>query len=102
MYFICVPFVFNFHLICIQDDRTDNEVFNIGSGKNYSINEIYNEIKNLLESDIEPSFGKDFSFEAQNSLANIDKAKKIGWDVQTDLKTGLKKSIDYIKENVIS
>ena len=99
--FVYVDDVNNFHLICIQDDRTDNEVFNIGSGKNYSINEIYNEIKNLLGSDIEPSFGKDFSFEAQNSLANIDKAKKIGWDVQTDLKTGLKKSIDYIKENVI-
>ena len=99
--FVYVDDVNNFHLICIQDDKTDNEVFNIGSGKNYSINEIYNEIKNLLESDIKPSFGKDFSFEAQNSLANIDKAKKIGWDVQTDLKTGLKKSIDYIKENVI-
>jgi nucleoside-diphosphate-sugar epimerase len=100
--FVYVDDVNNFHLMCIQDDRTDNEVFNIGSGKNYSINEIYNEIKNLLQSDIEPLFSENFSFEAQNNLANINKAKDIGWNVKIDLKTGLKKSIDYIKENVIS
>jgi len=87
--------------MCIQDDRTDNEVFNIGSGKYYSINEIYSEIKHLLNSNIEPLFGENFSFEAQNNLADISKARKIGWNVKTDLKNGLKKSIDYIKENVI-
>ena len=99
--FVYVDDVNNFHLMCIQDDRTNNEVFNIGSGKYYSINEIYNEIKHLLNSNIEPLFGENFSFEAQNNLADISKARKIGWNVKTDLKNGLKKSIDYIKENVI-
>ena len=99
--FVYVDDVNNFHLMCIQDDRTNNEVFNIGSGKYYSINEIYNEIKHLLNSNIEPLFGENFSFEAQNNLADISKARKIGWNVKTDLNNGLKKSIDYIKENVI-
>ena len=99
--FVYVDDVNNFHLMCIQDDRTNNEVFNIGSGKYYSINEIYSEIKHLLNSNIEPLFGENFSFEAQNNLADISKARKIGWNVKTDLKNGLKKSIDYIKENVI-
>jgi len=100
--FVYVDDVNNFHLMCIQDSRTDNEVFNIGSGKYYSIKEIYNEIKNLLNSDIEPFFGENFSFEAQDNLADISKAKKIGWNLKTDLRNGLKKSIDYIKDNVIS
>jgi len=34
-------------------------------------------------------------------LANINEAKKIGWNPKTNLSEGLKKSIDYIKENVI-
>ena len=99
--FIYVEDVNDFHLMCIKNSNTNNEVFNIGSGKNYSIKYIYEEIKKILESDISPIFGKNLDFEAQENLANIDKANNIGWTPKIDLNTGLKKSIDYIKENVI-
>ena len=35
--FIYVDDVNDFHLMCIENSDTNNEVFNIGSGKNYSI-----------------------------------------------------------------
>ena len=99
--FIYVDDVNDFHLMCIQNSTTNNEVFNIGSGKNYSIKYIYDEIKKILKSDINPIFGENLDFEAQENLANIDKANNIGWTPKVDLNTGLKKSVDYIKENVI-
>ena len=99
--FIYVDDVNDFHLMCIKNSNTNNEVFNIGSGKNYSIKYIYEEIKKILESDISPIFGENLDFEAQENLANIDKANNIGWTPKVDLNTGLKKSVDYIKENVI-
>ena len=99
--FIYVDDVNDFHLMCIQNSTTNNEVFNIGSGKNYSIKYIYEEIKKILKSDINPIFGQNLDFEAQENLANIDKANNIGWTPTVDLNTGLKKSVDYIKENVI-
>lgn len=99
--FVYVDDVNDFHLMCINNDRTNNEVFNVGSGKNYSIKYIYEQIQSILGSDIRPVFAENFDFEAQENLANIDKAKKIGWNPKTDLSDGLKKSIDYIKENVI-
>lgn len=99
--FVYVDDVNNFHLMCIEDPKTNNEVFNIGSGKNYSIKDIYEQIQLILGSDISPLFEANFDFEAQENLANIDKAKKIGWNPSTDLNSGLKKSIDYIKEHVI-
>jgi len=76
-------------------------IFNIGSGKSYSIQSIYENITNILDSDIQPTFGKNFDFEAQENLANIDKAQKIGWYPKVSLSDGLKKSIDYIKEHII-
>ena len=79
----------------------NNNIYNIGSGKNYSIKSIYERIKSILNSDIKPIYGENFDFEAQDTLANIDQAKKIGWEPKTSISTGLKKSIDYIKENVI-
>ena len=99
--FVYVDDVNNFHLMCIDNDKTNNEVFNVGSGKNYSIKDIYEKIKSILDSDIDPLFGENFDFEAQENLANIDKAKHIGWNPTTDLSAGLKKSIDYIRKNVI-
>ena len=85
----------------MNNSKTDNEVFNVGSGKNYSIKFIYDRIKSLLDSDIDPIFSKNFDFEAQENLANIDKAQSIGWKPIVNLDTGLKHSIDYIKKNVI-
>jgi len=99
--FIYVDDVNDFHLMCIKNSNTNNEVFNVGSGKNYSIKYIFEQIKKILELDIDPIFGENLDFEAQENLANIDKANKIGWTPKVDLNTGLKKSIDYIKENVI-
>tara|TARA_B100001250_G_C19757004_1_gene770604 strand:+ start:250 stop:1179 length:930 start_codon:yes stop_codon:yes gene_type:complete len=100
--FIYVDDVNRFHLLCINNAKTDNRVFNIGSGKNYSIKYIYDRIKLLLKSDIEPKFGENFNFEAQDNLANIDKALSIGWKPLVNLDTGLKQSIDYIMSNVIT
>ena len=99
--FIYVDDVNDFHLMCIENNDTNNEVFNIGSGKNYSIKYIYEEIKKILQSDINPIFGKNLDFEAQENLASINKANSIGWTPKIDLNTGLKRSIDYIKKNVI-
>jgi|TARA_A200000113_G_scaffold16460_1_gene14653 UDP-glucose 4-epimerase len=99
--FVYVDDVNDFHLMCMQNKLTDNNIYNIGSGKNYSIKSIYERIKSILNSDIKPIYGENFDFEAQDTLANIDQAKKIGWEPKTSISIGLKKSIDYIKENVI-
>ena len=99
--FVYVDDVNDFHLMCMQNKLTDNNIYNIGSGKNYSIKSIYERIKSILNSDIKPIYGENFDFEAQDTLANIDQAKKIGWEPKTSISIGLKNSIDYIKENVI-
>ena len=99
--FVYVDDVNDFHLMCMQNKLTDNNIYNIGSGKNYSIKSIYERIKSIINSDIKQIYGENFDFEAQDTLANIDQAKKIGWEPKTSISIGLKKSIDYIKENVI-
>ena len=99
--FIYVDDVNRFHLLCMNNARTNNQVFNVGSGENYSIKYIYERIKFLLQSNINPKFAENFDFEAQDNLANIDKATSVGWKPIVNLDTGLRKSIHYIKTNVI-
>ena len=98
--FIYVDDVNEFHLITLEDSRTDGETYNLGSGVNYSVLDIYRELESILNTGLEPIFKDDLSGEAQENLADISKAKKMGWEPKTDLWQGLLKSIEYIQENV--
>lgn len=99
--FIHVDDVNNFHLRCIQDSRTDGKVFNIGSGENYSVNEIYKIVSELLEKKIKPVFKTDLPGEAEATLADIKLAKSIGWNPKMNIQEGLMTMINYIKEKVV-
>lgn len=98
--FIHVDDINDFHLKCITDDRTTGKVFNLGSGYNYSINEIYDIISNLLNSDIKPMYKTDLPGEAFENLADISEANKIGWFPKIKINDGLKTSIEYIKTEI--
>ena len=41
---------------CIEDPRTDGGVFNLGSGVNHSVREIFDAVQRLLASEISPIF----------------------------------------------
>ena len=67
------------------DDDAYGQVYNVGSGKNYSVNEIASFISDDTIN-IPPRIG-----EARNSLANIDKIKKtFAWKPETDVEKWIK------------
>ncbi len=98
--FIYIDDVNDFHMNCLNDLRTDNKTFNLGSGKNYSVLEIFELASGLLGKRIEPIFKPDLPGEAAVTLADITEAKKLGWKPKTDIKTGLIKAIEYIKSEM--
>ena len=67
------------------DDEAYGQVYNVGSGKNYSVNEIASFISDDTIN-IPPRIG-----EARNSLANIDKIQKtFAWKPQIDVEEWIK------------
>jgi UDP-glucose 4-epimerase len=98
--FIHVDDINVFHIQCMDDNRTTGKVFNLGSGENYSVNEIYNIIANLLKSEVKPIYKPDLPGEAFANLADISLAKSLGWSPKLSLQEGLKTSIDFIKNEL--
>ncbi|HUI28814.1 MAG TPA: NAD-dependent epimerase/dehydratase family protein [Candidatus Acidoferrales bacterium] len=98
--FIHVDDVNDFHELCITDPRTTSKVFNLGSGSNLSVNEIFSIIASLLGSQMKPIYQGDLPGEAVANLADITEARKLGWEPKVDLKTGLATSIDYIRKEL--
>lgn len=98
--FVYVDDVNDFHLMCIRDPRTDGKVFNIGSGINYSVREILDKISKMLGVDPDPIYKDDLPGEAQVTLADITKARSLGWEPKTSLEAGLERAIDYIRQEM--
>lgn len=94
--FIHVDDVNRFHELCISDGRTDNEVYNIGSGVNYSITDIYHHVSQLMGKTIPVVHAPDQPGEAQETLADTGKARALGWTPAITLDDGLKTMIDYL------
>jgi nucleoside-diphosphate-sugar epimerase len=96
--FVYIDDVNDFHLRCINDHRTDGQTFNLGSGENYSVNEVYQMISNILNIHISPVRKPDLLGEAQITLANIKKAQNLDWKPKTSIDSGLEKMVEYIKD----
>jgi nucleoside-diphosphate-sugar epimerase len=98
--FVYVDDVNDFHLLCMNDARTIGNVYNLGSGTNVSVSEIYERIRTLLGSSIQPTYKPDLPGEAEENLADITTARALGWEPKTSLDDGLCASIDFIRTHV--
>lgn len=99
--FISVDDVNAFHLLILSDPRTDGRVFNVGSGKNYSMLEIYELIASLLKTGITPVYEPDLPGEAEVTLADISDSVALGWRLRVGIEEGLARMIAHIRAHVL-
>ncbi|MDK2789606.1 MAG: UDP-glucose 4-epimerase [Methanothermococcus sp.] len=74
-----------------------NEIVNIGTGKEISVNELFNLISTELDYNDNPIYDKPRDGEVRKIYLNIDKAKKLGWSSEYDLKEGIRRTVEWIK-----
>ncbi|MBI5183132.1 MAG: GDP-mannose 4,6-dehydratase, partial [Nitrospinae bacterium] len=73
-------------------------VFNVGTGVEYSVNELYKRLTQLINSDILPLYGPFKHGEQRRSLLAWDKINKVtGWRPRFSFDEGLKKTISYFR-----
>jgi len=117
--FIFIDDVTEFNKMLLEREQAKNQTFNVGSGKVYSINEIYFGIDGILQTGIKPirkspsemyegieniTKGKSIKNEIVSHETNkftqsdISKARELlGWEPKTDLKKGLAASVEFVK-----
>ncbi|XRO75425.1 SDR family oxidoreductase [Methanocaldococcus sp. 28A] len=74
-----------------------NEIVNIGTGKETSVNELFNIIKNEIGFKGNAIHDKQREGEVYRIYLNIDKAKSLGWEPEVDLKEGIKRVVNWMK-----
>lgn len=78
-----------------------NQVYNVAYGASTSLNELFQIVKTNLNSSLVPVYKPERKGDIKNSLANINKAKKmLGYEPLVNLEQGMKLTIDWYKENL--
>lgn len=95
--FIYVDDVVNAFILAMKKD-IEYDIFNIGTGKNYSFNEVIKIINNYLGKDIKPIYKlnpiKNYVY---HTLADITKAEKIlGFKARISIEEGIKRIIEKL------
>jgi UDP-glucose 4-epimerase len=71
-------------------------VFNIGTGRSHTLNEVYEAIAGQLGFAGKPNYGPPREGDIKHSLANIDRAtKELGYQPRAHFHDGLKKTVAW-------
>jgi UDP-N-acetylglucosamine 4-epimerase len=82
-----------------QNNEAINKVYNVAAGENFSVNYLYNAVKNHLSSNHEATYREPREGDIRNSLADISLAKNLlGYKPSVKFEDGLKVTIEYFKQ----
>jgi len=88
----------NIRAMLCENEEAFNQVYNIAYGENYSVNYLYNSIREALGTDQEAINREIRTGDVRNSLADISKAKKLlGYNPLFSFKDGLPITIESYK-----
>ncbi len=95
--FIYVKDVVNAILIAENDERTNREVFNVGTGKETSLLQIIETLKEIAGSVPPVRFLPPREGDIKHSVADIRKLKQLGFSPSYTLKEGLERTFNWEK-----
>jgi len=86
---------------CTAPAEAVGEVFNVACGARASLNQLYAILQRLLERDVTPVYGSPRAGDVRDSLANIDKAKRLlGYSGAIQLEEGLTRALNWYRQSL--
>ena len=101
--FVYVEDINDFHLLCLEDERVNNKLYRLGSGKSTSMRELFDTIRSVMSSPMEPIIKErpsDPEFQPVEPTADISDARALGWVPKTSLEEGIAASVAYLKKEM--
>lgn len=82
------------NLLAAESDRASGSVINIAAGKRTSLNELWQSIRNIVDTDVEPRYAAPREGDVRDSVADLTLASDLlGYDPGIDLDEGLARTI---------
>jgi UDP-N-acetylglucosamine/UDP-N-acetylgalactosamine 4-epimerase len=82
-----------------NNKQSVNQVYNIAYGRQTSLLQLFDYLKKISTSNLEPLYAPERAGDVKHSLADISKAKNLlGYDPKISVEEGLKKTFEWYKE----
>lgn len=79
-------------------EKGADQIFNVGTGKGTTVNELFFHLKELMKFAKEAAYAPPRTGELFRSVLNCKKIEKgLGWKAKTDIRAGLQKTLDWYK-----
>jgi dTDP-L-rhamnose 4-epimerase len=97
--FVNVNDVAEANVMAMQEDKTNNEVFNVGGGKAYSVLEFAGIVADEFgKKNLKPKITGEYRFgDTRNACSDISKIKSLGWMPRRTAKDSVKEYAGYLK-----
>jgi len=100
--FTYIDNVVHANLLAARANQTKGEVINIACGQAVTVNEIIDMINKLLGKNVKPKYTDPRPGDVKHSLADITVAQKlINFKPSVSFQEGLKKAIDWYRDNLV-
>lgn len=96
--FVYIDDVVKATILALENEKANNEVFNVGSGMPISVFEVAKILKDLYKSSIEINISGKFRFgDIRHNYADLTKINKIlGFTPEVDFISGISKFVDWV------
>lgn len=90
------------NMLAMKSEGICGEIFNLATNKNYSINELFQQLCKITGANgIEPIYKPPRPGDVRNSLADVTKAQKLlGYKVQVHFEEGLRRTVAWHKKTM--
>lgn len=93
--FVFVDDVVRANLLAAEAPKASGEIFNIGTGRPTSVNQLFENLRYIFNRDLKPDYRPARTGDILHSYANPSHAKTIlGWQAQVDFEKGLKRLVE--------
>ena len=80
-------------------DVEPGAVFNVGTGTEVTVNQLYARMAELVGSALEPEFAAERPGDIRHSVAAVDKARReLGFEAEITWRDGLVETVDWYRE----
>lgn len=94
--FVSVHDIVNMIVLLVNDQKSNGQVFNVGTGQKTTVKELAQIILDIFDSSLDIEFKDWMPGDIKDSYSDISKAKSIGYSPKVELKQGLQEIVDSI------
>jgi UDP-glucose 4-epimerase len=88
------------NILAATSDDIVGDYFNVAVGGQYTLNQLLDMLREIIGSDIKAKYDPPRTGDILHSYASIDKLKTLGYKPSVDFKEGLKRTVDFYRQQI--